>query len=769
MITSRHQRIIIKYLSPLLLLVIAVFVFNSCSQKTKSWIKNIETFTKLYGYVKYFYPGDEAAALDWDRFGVYGIKKVKNAENSKELKKILEELFLPIAPALKIYESKEQVKFSIDNITPPNKEGMSLIAWQHHGVGSGLADSIYKSARINRKTRLRLNANNFGIITNSFDATPYQGYEIKMKAAVKVAKGIGQLWLRVDKKNKQTGFFDNMRDRPVSFPQWNYYELKGTIDKDAVKVFYGCFLNGPGQLWVDDFQIYVKGKDNDQWIPVSLKNSGFEEDEEGKTPQNWGGMMPGHSFIVSAKYAERGKNSLCIQQSFTTITGPLPGFKPKSKFGEYIDKKIGSGLFCIMPITLYGTDTYTYPQSDAKELKLLQEAIKKGIPEKLSGDDKDVQLTDIVITWNVFQHFYPYFDVIKINWEESLTRALKDADDDKDQLDFKRTLQKLTAGLRDGHLRIHSGDYHQALRMAPINWEIIENKLVVTQILDPNLTNLKTGDVVIALNGIKAADAYEHQAQTYSLSTDGWKKYKVPTAMLLKKKDTNLLLDIKRDDKTLKITLKHSLTWGNHNNLLKKETTLSKRIEEGIYYLNLDLIPMTRINELMPELVKSKAIICDMRGYPNSNHRFINHLLREKENATWMWIPQILYPDYQNVSYQKMGWNMTPVKPTLTAKIIFITDGRAISYAESYLGYIEGYKLATIVGQPTAGTNGNINSFTLPSGHTIFWTGMRVLKHNGSQHHGIGIIPDVLVERTIKGVKEKRDEFLEKALEIARK
>ncbi len=102
-------------------------------------------------------------------------------------------------------------------------------------------------------------------------------------------------------------------------------------------------------------------------------------------------------------------------------------------------------------------------------------------------------------------------------------------------------------------------------------------------------------------------------------------------------------------------------------------------------------------------------------------------------------------------------------------KLIFIINGQAISYAESFMGYIEGYKLATIIGQPTAGTNGNINPFSLPGGYKTSWTGMKVLKHDGSQHHGIGILPNIYVERTIQGIKDGRDEFMEKALEIAKK
>jgi C-terminal processing protease CtpA/Prc len=70
------------------------------------------------------------------------------------------------------------------------------------------------------------------------------------------------------------------------------------------------------------------------------------------------------------------------------------------------------------------------------------------------------------------------------------------------------------------------------------------------------------------------------------------------------------------------------------------------------------------------------------------------------------------------------------------------------------------------VGQPTAGTNGNINPFVLPGDFRITWTGMKVLKHDGSQHHLIGIQPTVPAKRTIQGIIEGRDELFEKALKI---
>ena len=76
--------------------------------------------------------------------------------------------------------------------------------------------------------------------------------------------------------------------------------------------------------------------------------------------------------------------------------------------------------------------------------------------------------------------------------------------------------------------------------------------------------------------------------------------------------------------------------------------------------------------------------------------------------------------------------------------------------------------MGKLIGKQTAGTNGDITKFTLPGSYSVRFTGLKVLKHDGSQHHGIGILPDIKVEQTINGIREERDEILEKAIEIAK-
>jgi C-terminal processing protease CtpA/Prc len=134
-----------------------------------------------------------------------------------------------------------------------------------------------------------------------------------------------------------------------------------------------------------------------------------------------------------------------------------------------------------------------------------------------------------------------------------------------------------------------------------------------------------------------------------------------------------------------------------------------------------------------------------------------------------MLVPIVTYPDHRITEFDRSGeWVLTPLTPYLSAKKVFLTNGRAISFSETIMAIVEHYRLGEIVGGPTAGSNGNTNPFTVPGGYEITWTGMKVLKHDGSQHHGVGIVPTVRASRTRAGVAGGRDEVLERALSLFR-
>jgi C-terminal processing protease CtpA/Prc len=164
-------------------------------------------------------------------------------------------------------------------------------------------------------------------------------------------------------------------------------------------------------------------------------------------------------------------------------------------------------------------------------------------------------------------------------------------------------------------------------------------------------------------------------------------------------------------------------------------------------------------------LASAKGIVFDVRGYPRLGTAWFSHVTRTPLRSAQWHVPVVDRPG--EMSFERTGeWNLQPADPYLAARKVFLTDGGAISYAESTMGIVESYKLGEILGGATAGTNGNVNPFTLPGGYTITWTGMKVLKQDGSQHHGIGIGPTIPVSRRQAGVAAGRDEVLERAIAV---
>ncbi|HMF72346.1 MAG TPA: hypothetical protein VK616_12790, partial [Flavitalea sp.] len=125
-----------------------LFSPDSSAQKPQS-IENIMAFSRLYGYVRYFYPGDEAAAIDWNKFVIYGIQLAIKSQNNSDLLRDLKDIFLPIVPTLQLVRENDSVNFDKGPITPEFRKGYKTIAWQHVGVGLHY-NNIYQSERTNR-------------------------------------------------------------------------------------------------------------------------------------------------------------------------------------------------------------------------------------------------------------------------------------------------------------------------------------------------------------------------------------------------------------------------------------------------------------------------------------------------------------------------------------------------------------------------------------------------------------------------------------------
>jgi C-terminal processing protease CtpA/Prc len=94
-----------------------------------------------------------------------------------------------------------------------------------------------------------------------------------------------------------------------------------------------------------------------------------------------------------------------------------------------------------------------------------------------------------------------------------------------------------------------------------------------------------------------------------------------------------------------------------------------------------------------------------------------------------------------------------------------LIDDRAISQSE-HSGLM--YKTANgtiFIGSASTGANGDVTGFTVPGGIQINFSGHDIRWPDGKQLQRVGLIPDIEVKPTASGVREGRDEILERALQ----
>lgn len=73
---------------------------------------------------------------------------------------------------------------------------------------------------------------------------------------------------------------------------------------------------------------------------------------------------------------------------------------------------------------------------------------------------------------------------------------------------------------------------------------------------------------------------------------------------------------------------------------------------------------------------------------------------------------------------------------------------------------------AIVLGSTTSGADGNVSAIYLPGNVFTYISGIGVLNPDRSETQRIGIIPDIEIKPTIKGIQNGKDELLEKAIEI---
>ena len=389
----------------------------------------------------------------------------------------------------------------------------------------------------------------------------------------------------------------------------------------------------------------------------------------------------------------------------------------------------------------------------------------------LDYTSKNSRILMLFAYWNVIEYYFPYKYVMDQKWDLSLEQILPSITDAKSQDDFYIAFKRLTSKLNDSHVEtpIYGiGLSKRSSNYFPATGKIIDDKLVITEILGDSLAeanNITIGTVITKVNG-KTIKQFAAENQDAICASNEPKYLDKLVYVILGSNSENVEVEFLKDGKYET----KSMIWHNyhdsHRNEFKKGALKPKDkfklLDNNIGYVNMGVIKEKHISAMIEALKSTKAIVFDMRNYPQGTWKEISKFLNPQEKTFCVYtMPYLNYPGrYVWTEGRKCG---SENKDNYKGKIIVLLNEDSMSQSEWTAMCFQTAENTTIIGSQTAGTDGNVFELDFKGFHTRY-TGIGVYYPDKRQTQRVGIIPDIEVKPTIKGIQEGKDEVLDRAL-----
>ncbi len=702
-------------------------------------IAYLESFAKVYGYVKYFCPSDEAADTDWDRFAIYGVEVISKVESEEMLKTELERLFSPVAPEIQFYRTGDNIPHPQTNL---NKIGLRPIYWQHLGLG-GKDSNIYTSIRVGRTNQ---EVKPEATLRQNLDVTLYRNKQFRFTAWTKSNnETTPKLFIvEVDDDNGERIFTQNLSVQEDS-NGLSKTVITGMFSAFSKEIYIGLSVKDKASASIDLVELAVK-QGNRSWRNLDIKNPSFEDWKKGK-PIGW--MLYSKSFQLVRNTQDSRYGNMSAELT-PLSTGEKVLFNSKPKRSDFVVRRISANLSFKMPLVVFGDDKNTYPisKTQADNLNIKLSSVDKNLASQYR------EIADIIVLWNTIQHFYPYLDEVKNKWQHILRGSLALVQKKRSEDEIEDILGYMIEAIGDGHAKVINPKF-----VLPLLFSLIDTNIVVLKSLD---NRFHPGDIVKTINSAPVMDTLHDNMLRISGSKQ-WKINRSLERLRINTSRTMGKITVVQSGQERTFEVRYGTNYKISVDLIEKTTDLG----DGIFYVDLDRTNKEDIQKHMQEIANARGVIFDLRGYPKNNSFILNHFV-DTDNIplNWMKVANTIYPDQENQEYTERGWNLLNSRPRLSGKVIFLADSNAISQAESVLGIVKYTKSALIIGEKSAGANGNVNHVILPGGDHMFFTGMIVTNLDGTRHRRLGVIPDIQISQDLKSIKNGKDLILAKAIQI---
>jgi len=386
---------------------------------------------------------------------------------------------------------------------------------------------------------------------------------------------------------------------------------------------------------------------------------------------------------------------------------------------------------------------------------------------------KEEKILGVVKIWTIVKYFYPYPDQITGNWEKSLEKYLVLSQNTSSDKEYYMLIQEMMATLNDSHVStFHPSilDFSEIF-VAPVQFDWIEDMVIITAIDTAIKADINIGDEITAINDLTISEILIKESKKISSSNrQGLLATVINPGYFVGAPESKIKFEIKNNGKLKTVEIPRTksifqfMGYGDNRQA-------SAILDDEIGYLN--LAALTHKADLERELIKmneTKSLILDLRNsYPAADYKkFLQMLCQSTVITRKSEVPIITASHARICQYNES--TLSPVSSfSYKNTIAVLIDKTMISRPEDIAIALKSFPNVIFVGEQTQGTDGEMTKISLPGGGETTFTGQIVKFGNGDEFQRTGIIPDIKVQRTIHGIKNSKDEILEKAIEVLNK
>lgn len=378
--------------------------------------------------------------------------------------------------------------------------------------------------------------------------------------------------------------------------------------------------------------------------------------------------------------------------------------------------------------------------------------------------DARFRLLSLFRYWNIIEYFCPNRDIPGENWDAVLTEFIPKFLAAEDGLSYKLTVLELTARIQDSHTSAYDRDgtliKFWGIYRAPATFLTVDGRIVIDAKTKKHAADcpLEPGDVVTKLDGREIGQVIAEKRKYISFSN----QQRIVLGLryrLFATQNDSMTFTVERSGKTLDLPVKC------YRDPIEDPVEESYRLLEGnIGLINPEALKKDEISSIMKALKDTRGLIVDLRQYPADFIVFslAEYIMPEPAPFAKFSLATPGVPGQFSMTPEVVNGKENP--DYYKGKVVLLMNEQTVSQPEYTVMALR--RRAAVVGSASIGADGNNIRFFLPGGIETSMSAIGVYYPDGSPTQRVGILPDVEVFPTVEGLRQGRDELLEKAVEL---